>query len=71
VRDLFEKCHEINSLINNDEEQARDKVILLLDEMSKEGIERIPIVNKLLRDVGLYPYIGKIPPDWQEVCISL
>lgn len=36
--DLFEKCHEINSLIRVNEEQARNEVILLLDIMSKERI---------------------------------
>jgi len=64
--DLFEKCHEINLLITSNEEQARDRVILLLDEMSKEGMECIPIVNKLVRDVGLYPYIQEDTADWQE-----
>jgi hypothetical protein len=67
MTDLFEKCHEINSLIHeNKEEQARNKVILLLDIMSKESIERTPIVNKLVRDVGLYPYIEEDTADWQE-----
>ncbi len=64
--DLFEKCHEINSLIHRNEEHARNEVILLLDIMSKEGIEGTPIVNKLVRDVGLYPYIEEDTADWQE-----
>jgi len=34
--------------------------------MSKEGIEYTPIVNKLIRDVGLYPYIEEDTADWQE-----
>jgi len=64
--DLFEKCHEINSLIHINEKQARNEVILLLDIMSKEEIEYTPIVNKLIRDVGLYPYIEEDTADWQE-----
>lgn len=64
--DLFERCHEINSLIRINEEQARNEVILLLDIMSKGDIEYTPIVNKLIRDVGLYPYIEEDTADWQE-----
>ena len=65
--DLFEKCYEINSLIcNNEEEQARNEVIILLDIISKEGMESNPIVNKLVRDVGLFPYIQEDTADWQE-----
>jgi len=63
---LFQKCQEINSLLNDNEEQARNEVILLLDKMTREGIESIPIVNKLVRDVGLYPYIQEETADWQE-----
>lgn len=66
MMDLFEKCHEINSIICENEELARNEVILLLDKMSREGIENIPIVNKLIRDVGLYPYIQESTSEWQE-----
>ena len=66
MKELFEKFHEINSLIRINEEQARNEVILLLDTMSKEGIEYTPLVNKLIRDVGLYPYIEEDTADWQE-----
>lgn len=66
MTDLFEKCHEINSLVYENEELARNEVILLLDKMSREGIENIPIVNKLVRDVGLYPYIQESTSGWQE-----
>lgn len=64
--DLFEKCRDINSLIHINEELARNEVIRLLDKISKEGIEYTPIVNKLIRDVGLYPYIEEDTADWQE-----
>lgn len=64
--DIFMKCQEINSLLISDEEQARNEVILLLDKMARENLENIPIVNKLIRDVGLYPYIQECTADWQE-----
>jgi hypothetical protein len=64
--DLFAESHKINSLIPANEEQARNEVILLLDRMFKEGVEGIPVVNRLIRDVGLYPYIQEDTADWQE-----
>jgi len=72
MMNIFEKCHEINMLINVNEEHARNEVILLLDMISREGMESIPIVNKLVRDVGLYPYIQESTSDWQEryVCMA-
>lgn len=63
---IFEKCHKISKLIEVDEISARNEVILLLDMISKKGMGNIPIVNKLIRDVGLYPYIQESTSDWQE-----
>jgi len=64
--DLFEECQDINLLIQSDEELARNRVILLLDRMSREGLQWIPIVNPLIRNVGLYPYIQTSTAAWQE-----
>ncbi len=55
---IFEKCKHINTLLlENREEEARDDVIKLLDYHSKANIEYSPLVNHLIREVGLYPYM--------------
>ena len=55
---IFETCKNINTLLlENREEEARDNVIKLLDYHSKTNIEYSPLVNHLIREVGLYPYM--------------
>lgn len=56
--EIFEKCKIINQYIDQGKEQeARNKLILLLDELQKDEIEYTPLVNHLIRLTGLYPYI--------------
>lgn len=56
--DIFEKCKKINSNIElNNDDLARNDLILLLDYMKKNNIKYTPIVNHLIRKTGLYPYI--------------
>ncbi|XZE32746.1 DEAD/DEAH box helicase [Pirellulaceae bacterium SH501] len=65
--DVFEECHDINSLLLlGSEDQARSRVILLLDYL--ESVEQTPppIVNSLVRQVGLYPYINFDSATWQD-----
>ncbi|WP_157352900.1 DEAD/DEAH box helicase [Aliarcobacter butzleri] len=56
--DIFEECKKINSNIElNNDDLARNNLILLLDYMKKNDIKYSPIVNHLIRKTGLYPYI--------------
>lgn len=56
--DIFEECKKINSNIElNNDDLARNDLILLLDYMKKNDIKYTPIVNHLIRKTGLYPYI--------------
>ena len=56
--DIFEECKKINRNIElNNDDLARNNLILLLDYMKKNDIKYSPIVNHLIRKTGLYPYI--------------
>ena len=67
MENLFDRCKEINDLlIQNEEQQARDSLIILLQELKDKDIEYTPLVNHLIREVGLYPYIDEETADWQE-----
>ena len=57
----------MNDLITqNKEQQARDSLIILLQELKDKNIEYTPLVNHLIREVGLYPYIDEKTANWQE-----
>ena len=67
MEDLFERCKEINDLLTqNNEQQARDKLIKLLQELKDNKTKYTPLINHLIREVGLYPYIDEETADWQE-----
>lgn len=64
---IFESCHEINSLLNeNNENEARNKLIKLLDYHEKNETPYTPLVNHLIRILGLYPYLRTESALWQE-----
>ena len=65
--DIFEQCRIINSDIEQgDEEQAREKLIKLLDYLNRNNISYEPIVNHLIRRTGLYPYIKTETAHWED-----
>lgn len=71
MEDLFERCKEINDLLTlNEEQRARDLLIILLQELKDKDIEYTPLVNHLIREVGLYQYIDEETADWQERFVS-
>lgn len=60
----FEQLKEINILINeNKESKAREELIKLLD---KEQKPYSALLNHLLREVGLYPYIDNRNANWKD-----
>ncbi|AVR69855.1 TPA: DEAD/DEAH box helicase [Pseudomonas aeruginosa] len=65
--DSFEHCHEINELIlAGNEGDARNKLIKLLDFFEESGEKYTPLVNSLIRQLGLYPYLDVESASWQD-----
>ena len=64
---VFERCHTINGLLaSNDENQAREELIKLLDYIKDAGENYSPIVNHLIRQTGLYPYLDLESSLWED-----
>lgn len=65
--ELFEQCHKVNELlVAGDEVSARNELIKLLATIQGEGLEYSPLVNRLIREVGLFPYLDPTSASWQE-----
>jgi hypothetical protein len=65
--DIFEQCHFINDLLlEKKEPEARDRLIQLLHYHYTERIAYNSLVNSLIRQTGLYPYIDLESSSWQE-----
>lgn len=65
--ELFDTCQAINELIiNGDEISARNELIKFLAKIESTGIGYSPLVNHLIRDVGLYPYMTPSSSAWQD-----
>lgn len=65
--DVFNECSKINNLIISGHERlARDQVIKLLAEIETDKEHCPPLLNHLIRRVGLYPYIDPNSSDWNE-----
>ena len=61
--DIFEECAAINEQIEcNNIGEARSKVINLLDKLRKSKTPYNPLINHLIRKVGLFPYIDYCCP---------
>lgn len=67
MMDIFETCHIVNDyLLSNRQEQARNELIKLLDYHERNQIEYSPLVNRLIRDTGLYPYLKPASATWED-----
>ncbi len=65
--DIFQACHKINDfLLDNKEVDARNELIKLLDYHSKKEIDYSPLVNHLIRETGLYPYLQTETASWND-----
>ena len=65
--EIFEECAQINTLIENgNKEKARSMVINLLDKLRRDGNEYTPLVNHVIREVGLFPYIDPNTALWED-----
>ena len=64
---IFNRCQEINELlVEGNEIKARDKLIQLLDFHKKNQIVYTELVNHLIREVGLFPYLDEDNSDWED-----
>jgi reverse gyrase len=65
--EIFESCHAINDLLlASKEKEARDELIKLLDYHERNQIAYTPLVNHLIRETGLYPYLQTETANWQD-----
>lgn len=57
---IFNKCVEIYKILDNDnnETKAKEKLLYLLDEIQDKALYP-PILNHLIRQFGLYPYMNQ------------
>lgn len=69
--EIFDKCGSINRHIQNgDESQARDELIRILATYEREKIPYDNLINHLIRETGLYPYMRLENARWQERYLS-
>jgi len=65
--DVFESCHKVNDLLNQSSfVEARNKLIQLLDFLGREELDYPELVNHLIRQTGLFPYIQPETASWQD-----
>ncbi len=64
---VFQQCDIINNLlIVNDENKAREELIKLLDFHNNNQLSYTPLVNHLIRETGLFPYLQTDTASWEE-----
>lgn len=65
--DTFEECAVINELLQaEDGSEARNRLIRLLDKLNREGQHYDPLINHLIRESGLFPYLDPETSGWQD-----
>lgn len=65
--DVFSTCQSVNELYNSGRVvDARNNLISLLDYLSREKIAYPEVLNYLIRETGLYPYMHPETAGWQE-----
>lgn len=65
--DIFEECSVINDLLQaNEGIEARNRLIRLLDTLGRENQAYNPLINHLIRESGLYPYLEPETSRWQD-----
>lgn len=65
--EIFSTCQKINDLLlEKNEVAARNELIKLLDFHAKKDIDYSQLVNHLIRETGLYPYLQTETASWQD-----
>ncbi len=64
---VFNQCRTINELlIGNKDNEARQQLIKLLDYHNTNELDYNPLVNHLIRETGLFPYLQPETSNWEE-----
>ncbi|HAV2283775.1 TPA: DEAD/DEAH box helicase, partial [Enterobacter cloacae] len=64
---IFSHCQSINILIDQrNYNEARNNLISLLDYHKKNNLHYNPLVNHLIRALGLYPYLQTDTSEWHD-----
>ena len=65
--EIFETCNIINDLHENgNESQAREALVKLLEYMKENEKPLTPLVNRLIRNSGLFPYLKPESSIWED-----
>lgn len=65
--DIFAECSTINDLLQSENGiEARNRLIRLLDSLGKENQAYNSLLNHLIRESGLYPYLEPETSSWQD-----
>lgn len=65
--EVFEACSLINDLLQAEKDlEARNELIKLLDFHKKGNLPYSPLVNHLIREAGLYPYLEPDTASWDD-----
>lgn len=65
--EVFEECAAINDLLQVDDgTAARNRLIRLLDKLHREKQAYDPLLNHLIRESGLFPYLDPETSNWQD-----
>jgi hypothetical protein len=65
--EIFYELSKANDfLLNGEEPKARDEVIKVLDYLENNNIEYPIVLNHLIREVGLFPYIKPESSIWED-----
>ena len=65
--ELFHACHIVNDLLTaGNEAAARDELIKVMAEINQDGLEYSQLINHLIREVGLFPYMEPTTSYWQD-----
>jgi hypothetical protein len=67
MSDVFENCRKINNyILDNNEEDARSALIQLLNTKDIRDSEYSMLINHLIRQTGLYPYLDSSNCLWDD-----
>lgn len=65
--DIFDRCRTVCELIEcNDERGARNELIKIMDYCNKNNIVYNSLINHLIRNLGLYPYLQTESASWDD-----
>jgi hypothetical protein len=67
MNEIFSACIKINDLIvSQSHNEARNELIRVLDYHQKHDLPYGDLVNHLIRETGLYPYLQSDSASWQD-----